>query len=60
MLVVPIKALTDNYIWAICVDQKVTVVDPGSAAEVIDFCEKNHYELDSILITHHHLDHVGE
>ena len=59
MLVVPIKALTDNYIWAICVDQKVTVVDPGSAAEVIDFCEKNHYELDSILITHHHLDHVG-
>ncbi len=61
----PIASLTDNYIWAI-VDtqrQRACIVDPGEAAPVTAFLEKNQLDLASILITHHHWDHtqgVGE
>ncbi|WP_111496063.1 hydroxyacylglutathione hydrolase [Marinobacter bohaiensis] len=59
--IVPIPAFSDNYIW--CVTDrnsgKALVVDPGQAAPVADYLRANDLTLDSILITHHHPDHVG-
>ena len=57
MIINYIKAFNDNYIWTIEKDDKVLVVDPGDAAPVIDYLrDKN---LDYILLTHKHMDHVG-
>ena len=59
MIILPLPAFTDNYIWLIEENGKATVVDPGDA-EVVNNClkEKN-LELENILITHHHFDHTG-
>ncbi len=55
----PIKAFTDNYIWAIHDGRWAVVVDPGDAVPVSDFLEAHDLELAGILITHHHPDHIG-
>lgn len=52
-----IKAFNDNYIWTIEKDGKVIVVDPGDASPVIDYLKNKN--LDYILLTHKHMDHVG-
>jgi hydroxyacylglutathione hydrolase len=57
----PIPAFDDNYIWLVgrtgyggC-----AVVDPGDEGPVIDRLRAERLELDAILITHKHGDHVG-
>ena len=57
----PITAFSDNYIWCISSSktQKAVLVDPGDANVCIQFLIDNHLVLTSILITHHHADHVG-
>ncbi len=56
----PIRAFSDNYIWAIDNDGSgVSVVDPGDAAPVLDAVHANSLSLSSILVTHHHADHTG-
>lgn len=57
--VTPIKAFSDNYIWAIASENIVALVDPGDASVCIEFLENNKLTLNSILITHHHVDHTG-
>lgn len=57
--VLPIPAFEDNYIWLIKRGHRVVVVDPGDAGPVIDALDRNSLELDAILITHHHADHIG-
>ncbi|MDX2370091.1 MAG: hydroxyacylglutathione hydrolase [Colwellia sp.] len=57
--ITPIKAFTDNYIWAITNKHVATLVDPGDADVCIEFLEKNKLTLSAILITHHHSDHTG-
>jgi len=61
MKVSMIKAFSDNYIWAISsnIGKKMALVDPGDANVCIDFIEQHQMQLSSILITHHHADHVG-
>ncbi|MDD2685856.1 MAG: hydroxyacylglutathione hydrolase [Gallionella sp.] len=54
-----IPALQDNYIWAIHSGQHAVVVDPGEAAPVFDFLQQQHMQLDGILCTHRHHDHIG-
>ena len=54
-----LPALTDNYIWAIELGNKLTIIDPGEGQPVLDFLGKYALELESILITHHHYDHIG-
>ena len=54
-----IPAFTDNYIWALERDGRCVLVDPGDAAPCEAFLEDKQFSLDSILITHHHFDHVG-
>ena len=55
-----IPAFADNYIWLISTRGKhCAVVDPGAAGPVAQVLKQNGLELDYILITHHHADHIG-
>lgn len=57
----PIRALKDNYIWALIDNQRHTalIVDPGEAKPVMDFLKHHILSLQAILITHHHWDHTN-
>ena len=57
----PIAAFSDNYIWCLYDKQsrQAAIVDPGDAAPVVEFLARNNLTLSTILITHHHADHVG-
>lgn len=59
--VTPIPAFGDNYIWLMRQDTSpdVCIVDPGDAAPVIQTLERDKLNLASVLITHHHHDHIG-
>jgi len=56
-----IPCLKDNYSY-IVIDPKnknTCVVDPSESKPIINFLEKNNLQLNYILNTHHHYDHVG-
>ncbi|GLX76752.1 hydroxyacylglutathione hydrolase [Thalassotalea insulae] len=57
----PIKAFSDNYIWAITKSEShhLALIDPGDAKVCIDHIEQQQLVLSHILITHHHPDHTG-
>ncbi|MBS0512317.1 MAG: hydroxyacylglutathione hydrolase [Proteobacteria bacterium] len=57
--VIPLAAFDDNYIWVIRKGGDVVVVDPGDAAPVEAYLRANAVNLQAILVTHHHDDHVG-
>jgi hydroxyacylglutathione hydrolase len=60
--VTPINAFSDNYIWllrGLKNPQQVAVVDPGDAAPVQRYLHEHNLQLAAILLTHHHVDHVG-
>ena len=57
--IVAIPAFTDNYLWLLHNGQSGLVVDPGDAAPVLKSLEKLKLKLEAILVTHHHLDHIG-
>lgn len=56
--IIPIPALTDNYIWAVIQEQNLIIVDPSEAQPVLDFIAKNSLNLTAILLTHNHHDHT--
>ncbi|BCK87569.1 hydroxyacylglutathione hydrolase GloB [Sideroxyarcus emersonii] len=53
-----IPALQDNYIWLLQRAGRAVAVDPGEAAPVLDFLHASNLQLDAILCTHRHHDHV--
>lgn len=57
--IIPIKAFEDNYIWLLRNDASAAVVDPGDAAPVMAYLDQHQLQLKTILITHHHSDHIG-
>jgi hydroxyacylglutathione hydrolase len=57
--IIPIPAVTDNYIWLLRHGDVGAIVDPGDAAPVIAFLERSGISPCAILATHHHGDHVG-
>jgi hydroxyacylglutathione hydrolase len=56
--IIPIPAFSDNYIWLLHNGQNAVVVDPGDAAPVIATLKALNLTLSTILITHHHSDHI--
>ncbi len=54
-----ILAFDDNYIWLLSKGHCAVVVDPGDAQPVIEVLKKETFDLQVILITHHHADHIG-
>ncbi len=61
MEIIAIRALTDNYIWALKDAQtgKVVVIDPGESEPVLAMLNEHGCTLAGILITHHHGDHTN-
>jgi hydroxyacylglutathione hydrolase len=55
----PIPAFRDNYIWLLEDGRHAAVVDPGDAAPVEACLRERGLRLTTILLTHHHSDHVG-
>jgi len=56
-----LPAFKDNYIFLIHdqSSEKTAVVDPGDAYVVMKALKAKNWSLDVILVTHHHLDHIG-
>ena len=59
MKIEPIKAFSDNYLWAISSGTSAAIVDPGDPAPVLSYLKSNSLNLTNIIITHHHADHIG-
>ncbi|MDC9594965.1 hydroxyacylglutathione hydrolase [Xenorhabdus sp. IM139775] len=60
MELIRIPALSDNYIWLLCDENKYCVIiDPAASQPVIDILAANQLIPAAILLTHHHSDHVG-
>ncbi len=59
MKLISLPAFTDNYIWMLHDDRQAVVVDPGDAQPVFDALATLGLKLATILVTHHHPDHVG-
>lgn len=61
MDVVPLPAFRDNYIWCIIDESNHSVycIDPGDGNPVLQFVQQQGLQLQAILLTHHHQDHIG-
>ena len=59
MVLHPIPAFTDNYIWVLHNGHRALVVDPGESSGVLHYLDAHGLTLETILVTHHHHDHVG-
>jgi hydroxyacylglutathione hydrolase len=57
--IIPIPAFSDNYIWLLREGRNAAVVDPGDAAPVQAYLDREQLTLTAIVNTHHHGDHVG-
>ncbi|HEX4596698.1 MAG TPA: hydroxyacylglutathione hydrolase [Burkholderiaceae bacterium] len=59
IVISPIPAFQDNYIWMLARGSEAIVVDPGDAKPVHAALRQNGLKLTGIVVTHHHGDHVG-
>jgi hydroxyacylglutathione hydrolase len=59
MNLTPLPAFQDNYLWLLDDGHRALVVDPGDAQPVLDALQRTGLQLEAILVTHHHPDHVG-
>jgi hydroxyacylglutathione hydrolase len=59
MKLIPLPAFQDNYLWLLHDGKRALVVDPGDAGPVRAALDEGGLQLDAILVTHHHPDHVG-
>lgn len=60
MILTSISILNDNYVW-ILYDKKgfCIIIDPGVSEIIIKKIEQKKWNPVAILLTHHHIDHVG-
>lgn len=59
LTVLAVPAFQDNYLWLIHDGVHAAAVDPGDAAPILDALQSHRLALTSILLTHHHADHIG-
>ena len=59
MVLHPLPAFSDNYIWCLHDGRHALVVDPGEADGVLAWLHEQGVELRTVFITHHHPDHTG-
>lgn len=57
--IIPLPAFNDNYIWLLHLGRKAVVIDPGDAQVVERALTEHDLRLETVLLTHHHADHVG-
>ncbi|HET7065062.1 MAG TPA: hydroxyacylglutathione hydrolase [Rudaea sp.] len=57
---IPVPALSDNYIWLLAgEDSRCLIVDPGESAPVLSALQRERLTPTTILLTHHHPDHIA-
>ena len=56
---VPLPALSDNYIWLMSKNSAAVIVDPGETRPVLEHLRQHNLTLVAILLTHHHGDHTA-
>ncbi|MCH9852357.1 MAG: hydroxyacylglutathione hydrolase [Alphaproteobacteria bacterium] len=57
---ITLEAFTDNYIYILENAMKKTIViDPGDTDVICNFLESQKMQVNHILVTHHHADHIG-
>jgi hydroxyacylglutathione hydrolase len=54
-----LAAFTDNYLWLLSRENSAILIDPGDADVCIKALSDRNLQLDFILATHHHNDHIG-
>jgi len=54
-----IPIFEDNYVWVLHDGREALVVDPGDASPVRKYLSDAGLALRGILVTHHHIDHIG-
>jgi hydroxyacylglutathione hydrolase len=59
LLIEPVPAFNDNYLWLLVRGRRAAIVDPGDAAPVESRLARDGLDLAAIVVTHHHGDHVG-
>jgi hydroxyacylglutathione hydrolase len=59
MKLIPLPAFQDNYLWLLHDGRRALVVDPGDAQPVLARLQRDRLQLEAILVTHHHADHIG-
>ncbi len=59
LTLIPLPAFDDNYIWMLHDGKLALVVDPGDAEVVFAALKRLSLRLETILVTHHHIDHTG-
>jgi hydroxyacylglutathione hydrolase len=57
--VIALPAFENNYLWLLQDGSDAVLIDPGDAQVCIDALERLHLNLNAVLITHHHKDHIG-
>ncbi|EPX86752.1 hydroxyacylglutathione hydrolase [Salipiger mucosus] len=57
--IVTVPCLSDNYAYLVKAPDGVILVDAPEAGPILAELESRGWELDTLLITHHHHDHVG-
>ena len=57
--IIGLKVLNDNVIWLWKKNNSVVVIDPAIHEPVINYLDENNLNLEVILQTHHHSDHIG-
>lgn len=59
MKVYAIPVLDTNYVYVLVDKKKAVLVDPGEASPVLEALRLNEWDLQAILLTHKHHDHIG-
>jgi len=59
LVIVPVPAFQDNYLWLLQRKAQAVAVDPGDAAPIEAALERLGASLAAIVLTHHHADHMG-
>ena len=57
--IIGLRVLSDNVIWLWVKNKSVVVIDPAISEPVIKYIKVNKLNLEAILQTHHHSDHIG-
>ncbi len=57
--IIGIRVLNDNVVWLWKKNKSVVVIDPALSRPIIKYLRKNKLNLEAILQTHHHADHIG-
>ncbi len=59
MKLIPLPAFQDNYLWLLHDGHWALVVAPGDAQPVFAALQRDGLQLEAILVTHPHPDHIG-